>query len=206
MYNVPYFKANNEREVIEFMNQNPFVILTGCDAKNHPVATHLPVLIEEREGRLFLLAHIMKQTDHYKAWMQNPHVLAIFSGPHAYISASWYKDKQKASTWNYQAVHAAGILKFLNEEELLVILHRLTAHFENDTTSPSLVEHIPANYVTRLAKAIVGFEIEVTSVDHVFKLSQNRDAESYKNIMDHLNNGDDNARQIAALMKKKEVS
>ncbi len=206
MYNVPYFKANNKGEVIEFMNQNPFVILTGSDAKNHPVATHLPVLIEEREGRLFLLAHIMKQTDHHKAWMQNPNVLAIFSGAHTFISASWYKNQQQVGTWNYQAVHATGILKFLNEEELLVILQRLTAHFENDTASPSLVEHLPVDYVTRLAKAIVGFEIEVTAIDHVFKLSQNKDSETYKNIINHLNNGDDNAKQIAALMNKKETS
>ncbi|MCW3110891.1 MAG: hypothetical protein JWQ09_5397, partial [Segetibacter sp.] len=98
------------------MHHHPFVVLTGCDAKNHPVATHVPVLLEEREDKLFLLGHIMKQTDHHKALMQNPNVLAIFSSAHTYVSASWYKDQQQASTWNYQAVHAKGKLQFLNEE------------------------------------------------------------------------------------------
>lgn len=204
MYNIPYFKANNEKEVIDFMHQHPFVVLTGCDANNHPVATHVPVLIEERNGKLFLQAHIMRLTDHHKAFMQNPDVLAIFSGAHTYVSASWYKDPQQAATWNYQAVHAKGKLRFLDDDALLDILHKLTAHFENNPSSPSLVEHLPTEYVNRLMKAIVAFEIEITEIAHVFKLSQNRDKESYQNIIRHLYNGDSDARQVASVMEKNE--
>jgi transcriptional regulator len=203
MYNIPYFKAEDEREVIDFMHHHPFIILTGVDSNHQPVATHIPVLIEERDGKLFFLAHIMRQSDHHKAFVQNADVLAIFSGAHAYVSASWYPNPQQASTWNYQAVHAKGKLQFLNEDSLLNILHRLTAHFENDPASPSLVKNLSENYVSRLAKAIVAFEIEVTEIAHVFKLSQNKDTASYTNVIDHLKEGDSEAKLVAGMMEKR---
>lgn len=203
MYNLPYFKADEQQQVLEFMHRNTFITLCGCDADNKPVATHVPVLIEEREGKLFLLGHVMKQTDHHKALLQNSNVLAIFTGPHTYVSASWYVNKQQGSTWNYLTVHAKGVLTFLNEDTLLSILTKLTAHYENNEHSPSLVENLPEEYVQRLIKAIAGFEMEVTHIDHVFKLSQNKDKESYHKIINKLSEGDDNAKQIAQLMQQR---
>ncbi len=183
MYHIPHFKAKDEKEVIAFMQSHPFITLTGVDSDNQLVATHVPALIQEREDKLFLQGHVMKQTDHHKAFIKNANVLAIFAGPHAYISASWYQDQKQVSTWNYQAVHAKGKLQFLNEEALLDILHRTTACFENNPDSPSLVKNLSTEYVARLMKAIIAFEIEVTELSHVFKLSQNRDKESYANII-----------------------
>src|SRR3954462_5856417 len=104
MYNISYFKAKDQKEVIDFMHHHPFITLTGVNAQNQPVATHIPVLMEERQNKLFLLGHMMKQTDHHKAFIQNSNVLAIFSASHTYVSASWYKDQKQASTWNYQVV------------------------------------------------------------------------------------------------------
>ncbi|HKG67265.1 MAG TPA: FMN-binding negative transcriptional regulator [Segetibacter sp.] len=202
MYSLPYFKAENEKEVIDFMHQHPFITLTGVDSNREPVATHIPVLIEERQGKLFLLGHIMKQTDHHKAFTQNTNVLAIFTGPHTYVSASWYKDQKQAGTWNYLAVHVKGKLLFLNEDALLDILKRITAHFENNPSSPSLFEHLAPDYINRLAKAIIAFEIEVTEIAHVFKISQNRDKESYQNIVENLQKGDLGAQSVAAIMEK----
>ena len=202
MYSLPYFKAENEKEVIDFMHQHPFITLTGVDSNREPVATHVPVLIEERQGKLFLLGHIMKQTDHHKAYTQNTNVLAIFTGPHTYVSASWYKDQKQAGTWNYLAVHAKGKLLFLNEGALLDILKRITAHFENNPSSPSLFEHLAPEYINRLAKAIIAFVIEVTEIAHVFKMSQNRDKESYQNIVENLQKGDYEAQSVAAIMEK----
>ncbi len=201
MYNVPYFKAANHLEVLDFMQAHPFVIVTGVDANNQPVATHLPVLIEERDEKVYLLAHLMKQTDHHKAFLHNNNVLAIFSGAHTYVSASWYKEKKQASTWNYQAVHAAGQLTFLNDDSLLNVLQKLTAHFENDQASPSLVEKMAPEYVQRLMKAIVAFEIEVTKIDHVFKLSQNRATDERTSIVAHLLQGDAEAKTVASAME-----
>src|SRR5882762_7568759 len=125
MYNIPYFKASEEKEVIDFMHRHPFIILCGVDESNKPVATHVPVLFEERDDKLFLLAHAMRKQGHTIAFANNQYVLAIFYGPHTYVSASWYEDKNVASTWNYQAVHANGILKFAGEEKLYEVLTRL---------------------------------------------------------------------------------
>jgi transcriptional regulator len=201
MYNIPYFKASSEKEVIDFMHQHPFIILCGVDKNNKPVATHVPVLFEERDDKLFLLAHAMRKQEHTNAFANNQNVLAIFYGPHTYVSASWYEDKTSASTWNYQAVHAGGILKFLGEEKLLEVLTRLTEKFENNAHSPSLVQKMDKSYVEKMMQAIIAFEIEIVSVQHVFKLSQNRDEKSYENIVHHLSEQDADAKAVAEEMK-----
>jgi transcriptional regulator len=203
MYNIPYYKASDSKEVLEFMCSHPFIILAGCDAANKPVATHIPVIIEIREGTVFLLGHVMKNTDHHIALQKNSNVLAIFSGPHTYISASWYTNQKQASTWNYLTVHAKGTLSFLSEESLLDILQKTTKQFENNTGSPSLVEHLDKHYIEKLMKAIVAVEIEVTEVDHVFKLSQNRDEQSYDNIVKNLREGDASSQQVAEIMQQR---
>lgn len=203
MYNLPYFKEHDPEVVIDFMKQHPFAMVIGVDKFNHPAATQVPVLIKERNGDLFLQAHIMKQTDHHKAFEKNKNILVVFSGTHTYVSASLYESQQQASTWNYQAVHVKGELSFLDDTQLLLILEELTTHFENNETSPSLYKHLPSDYIDRLSKAIVAFEIKVTSIDHVFKLSQNRDAKSYQNIMNAFQKGNRDEQYIANEMSKR---
>ncbi len=203
MYNVPHFKASNEYDVVSYMRKHPFIILCGVDAEGKPVATHVPVLIEQREDKIFLLAHIMRKQEHTKAFENNPNVLAVFSGVHTYVSASWYEEKDVASTWNYQAVHAKGRLTFLDDYFLRALLIRLTEKFESNMHSPSLVQKMDEGYVTSLMKAIVAFEIEITSVEHVFKLSQNRDEKSFENIIKELDQKDLNGKAIAAEMKER---
>ena len=201
MYNLPYFKADHPQEVFDFMQAHPFVMLIS-NGDPYPVATQVPVLLEEREGKLFLQAHIMRKTDHHLALEKDSNVLVVFSGAHTYVSASWYTNPQQGSTWNYKAVHAKGILRFTGNDELLQLLTALTARFENNPDSPSLMQHLPDSYVQSLLKAIIGIEIEVTGLDHVFKLSQNRDAESYRNIKQQLENGDAEAQAIANEMNR----
>ena len=204
MYNVPHFKASDEKEVTAFMHAHPFITLCGVDAKNYPVATHVPCLMEERNDKIFLYAHVMRKQAHTKAFEYNPNVLAIFQAAHTYISASWYENKQVAGTWNYQAVHAKGVLRFLDDDSLYKLLTKLTQTFENNPHSPSLVHKLDENYVATNMKAIVAFEIEVTDVQHIFKLSQNRDKKSYENIIEHLNEQDADAKAIAETMKQRQ--
>jgi len=203
MYNISYFKASDHKEVTDFMRQHPFVMLCGVSSAGNPVVTHVPVLLEERDDKLFLLAHVMRKQDHTKAFEANPNVLAVFSGAHTYVSASWYENKQSASTWNYQAVHARGILTFLDEKGLHNILTKLTATFEQNENSPSLVHKMDEAYVNNMMKAIVAFEIEVTDLQHVFKLSQNRDEKSYDNIIEQLSNNDADGKIIADTMQQR---
>jgi len=203
MYNLPYFKEADKETVIKFMREHPFAFLIGCNEENKPVATQVPVFIDEKEEGLFLTGHFMRNTDHHKAFSHNPNVLTVFSGPHTYVSASWYQNQQSASTWNYMSVHARGMLRFLDETALLEVLKRTTSHFENDPDSPSLVEKMPADYVNKMIKSIIAFEVEVTSMDNVFKLSQNRDKESYHNIIQKLEDQGGDAKFIASEMNKR---
>ena len=203
MYNLSYFKENNADVVIDFMKQHPFAMLIAVDAVNKPVATQVPVLLKERDGVMYLQAHIMRQTDHHKALEQNKNVLVIFSGAHTYVSASVYENKQQASTWNYMSVHAKGELHFLDDAQLLQILRELTAHFENNDDSPASYKHMPEEYVQRLSKAIIAFEIRVDSLEHVFKLSQNKDEKTFSNIVSSLQTQGAEQQTVAEEMKKR---
>lgn len=204
MYNLPHFKEKDKDTVFQFMRRHPFIFLAGCDAEQKPVATQVPVFIDEKEGKLFLTGHMMKQTDHHKAFLQNKNVLAVFTGPHTYVSATWYDDPHQASTWNYMSVHARGIIRFGDENALVEILKRLTMHYENDNPeSTTVFDNLPGEYRSQLMKAIISFEVEVTSIDNVFKLSQNRNEKSYNNIIEKLENQDANGKYIAGEMKKR---
>jgi transcriptional regulator len=203
MYNLPYFKEENHEVVLEFMRKHPFVFLTGVNEENKPVATQVPVFIDERESKLFLTGHIMRNNDHHKAFEKNPNVLAVFTSPHVYVSATWYDDPHQASTWNYMSVHAKGSIRFGNKEDLIAILKRLTLHYENNNTASTTVfDNLTSEYTEPLLKAIVAFEVEVVSIDNVFKLSQNRNEKSFQNIMDKLNEQGSDGKFIAEEMKK----
>ncbi|MBX9733992.1 MAG: FMN-binding negative transcriptional regulator [Chitinophagaceae bacterium] len=201
MYNIPYFKANNDAEVLAFMKAHPFITLCGVDENGSPVATHIPVLFAEKEGKLWLRAHIMRKQDHTIAFEKNNQVLAIFHGPHTYVSAKHYSPQNVASTWNYKAVHVKGILHFLNDNELWQVLHDLTTHFENDHDSPASMKYLSSDYVTSMMKAIVAFEIEIIDIQHVFKMSQNKNEETQKSIIDSLEKGNEEDKAVAAEMK-----
>jgi len=203
MYNLPYFKEKDQEVVLEFMREHPFVFLTGVTEESKPVATQVPVFIDKRDGKLFLTGHIMRNNDHYKAFEKNPNVLAVFTSPHVYVSGTWYDDPHQASTWNYMSVHAKGTIRFGNKEDLIAILKRLTLHYENNNTASTTVfDNLTSEYTEPLMKAIVAFEVEVLSIDNVFKLSQNRNEKSFQNIMDKLNEQGSDGKFIAGEMKK----
>lgn len=204
MYNLPYFKEKDPAVVREFINTHPFAFIAGCDENHQPVATQIPVFIEDRDGKLFLTGHMMKNTDHHKAFEFNNSVLCIFTGNHCYVSATWYSNPEQASTWNYMSVHVKGTIRFLDDDALVSILKKTTLHFENgDTNSSTVFDNLPEDYRNRLMKAIVAFEVEVKSMDNVFKLSQNRDQESYHHIIDRLKNSDADGKVIADEMNKR---
>ena len=214
MYNLPYFKEQDKEEVLQFMLKYPFIFLTGCDAENKPVVTQVPVFVDERDarpddpvgrGKLFLTGHMMRNTDHHKAFEQNPNVLAVFTGPHTYISATWYDNPHQASTWNYMSVHAKGTISFGDGHSLIQILKRLTLHYENNNAgSTTVFDNLPAEYTERLMKAIISFEIEVTGIDNVFKLSQNHNEKTFQNIIEKLEQQEGDGKLIAEEMKKRE--
>jgi transcriptional regulator len=207
MYNLPYYKEKDQQLVLEFIHQHPFAFIAGCDEANKPVATQIPVFIEEREGKLYMTGHMMKQTDHHKAFEKNSNVLCVFTGNQTYVSATWYSNPHQASTWNYMSVHVKGQLRFLNDEGLVDVLKKVSLHFEKGNhQSTTVFENLSEEYTGRLMKAIVAFEVEVENIDHVFKLSQDRDRESYQHIMEKLSTQDEDGKLIAEEMKKRITS
>ncbi len=204
MYNLPYYKEHNEKVIKEFVEQYPFAFLSGCDSENLPVVTQVPVFIENKDGKKVLRGHIMKNTDHHKAFLHNKNVLAVFTGKHTYVSGTWYSNPYTASTWNYMSVHIKGNIRFLEDEELEDVLRVTTLHFEDQNqSSTTIFDNLPLEFKQRVMGAIVGFEIEVKEIDTVFKLSQDRDFESFQNIIKKLNEKDEDARVIAAEMEKR---
>lgn len=201
MYSMSYYKEQDQKKVIEFMHAHPFVMLCGSTVSGRPVATQVPMLILQNENKLYLRGHFMRKTDHHLAFTENSQVLAVFTGAHEYVSARWYANPQQASTWNYMSVHVRGKIKFTSDEELLAILEETTSRFENNPDSPASFDHLPHEYVERLSKAIVGFHIEVEEIENVFKLSQNRDRNSYENIVEQLQHKSADGKIIAKEME-----
>jgi transcriptional regulator len=204
MYKMPEFTENDQQAVIDFIYQHPFIVLTGCH-NNIPVATQVPVLIHEQDGKIVLRGHIMRKTDHHLAFEANPQVLVLFTGPQCYVSASWYSQRNIGSTWNYMTVHGRGTMQYKNEAHCLQLLTDLTHKYEDPQQKPELLEYMSMEgYVKPMMKAIVSFEIVLESITPIFKLSQNRDDKSHARIVEELKNrGDYNSMEIAKEMLKR---
>lgn len=203
MYNLPQYVEKDAAALLSFMQQHPFATLIGSDADGCPVATQVPLLIRKEGEEIRLLGHIMRKTDHHLAFGQNPRALALFTSPSCYISPSWYSNQRTGGTWNYMTVQVHGQVSFTSDAELAAILRETQNSFENNPASPSNYENLGDSYVTPLLKAIVGFELKVTKLEAVFKLSQNRDEKSYHNIIHHLKQGSSDAQYIAAAMEQR---
>jgi len=205
MYSFPQYKEHDHALIVQFMKDHPFVTMVAVDRNGRIEATHIPVLVDERDGKVFLTGHVAKKLSHEKALAENPDALIIFTGPHIYVTGTWYTGNlQTASTWNYISVHARGKINWMNEEELISLLKRLSLHFENyNTSSTTIYDNLPHSYLDKLVKAIVGFEMEVTELENVFKLSQDRDEKSYDNIVQQLKKQDGDGKILGELMERR---
>jgi transcriptional regulator len=197
LYKVAHFSSEEKATLLAFMQQYNFAQITGM-GNDYPVATQIPLLLDvQADGSIYLLGHIMRKSEHHIAFEQHPKVLVSFTGPHAYISANLYNIQQSAGTWNYMTVHAQGIVHLLDEAGTQDAIHQLTAHYEN-AESPAAFEKISPVYIQPLLKAIVGIRIAVTQLDHVFKLSQNKPADTQARIIEALRLQQDTTAEILA--------
>lgn len=204
MYSFSYFKEQDQQVILDFIESHPFAFLTGSTLDGKQVATQIPLLYELRDGQLFLQGHIMRKTDHHKAFMENPQVLAVFTGPHCYVSATWYSHPHIGSTWNYMSVHCQGSIRFMTSNELIQFMKKFTLKYEGgNTESTTIYDNLPSEFLDKMLPAIVGFEIQVDSMENVFKLSQNRDEASYMHIISQLEMRGGDSALIAEEMKKR---
>ena len=148
MYTPALFKNDNSEEVFEFIQNNSFGILVSqADAKIS--ATHIPLELDLNEsGNRVLFGHISKANPQWENFKDNAAVMAIFNGPHAYISSSWY-DHENVPTWNYIAVHVYGKIKITAGEKLLHSLKKLVDKYEKNSEKPISVESMSEKYINK---------------------------------------------------------
>lgn len=181
MYIHPKNIWTKEADLIEFIQQNAFATLVSR-VTNRPWATHLPLILDkDQDDHPILLGHLAKANPQWKE-IENEEVLAIFQGPHAYISSSWY-NHENVPTWNYQAIHVYGTCRIIEGEHLMHHLKTIVDKYEDGRPNRVSVEKMSDSYVQGQVKALVGIEIKVSEVQASAKLSQNRDQVNFKNII-----------------------
>jgi transcriptional regulator len=203
MYIPRIFKFDNTKEVAAFIGENSFATLVSQDDTGRIIATHIPLLLTKNaNGQEVLSGHVAKANPQGK-FLDGKTVLAIFQGPHAYVSSSWYSH-ENVPTWNYIAVHVYGIVRVVEGDELRHALKILVDNFEKGSENPVSTEKISSKYLEEQMQGIIGFEIAIHSVEAVKKLSQNRDEKDHLNIINKLSEQkDENANKIASEMKKR---
>lgn len=194
------FKVEDQQKILEFIQDNSFGILFSQDDEG-PHATHLPFILSQKD-KPELIGHIAKANPQWKT-LHGKKVLVVFSGPHSYISASWYKEKRNVPTWNYVAVHVQGTIEIINEEtELLSILHQSVDFYEKDFENPWKMDNEPET-VSRLLNGIIGFRIRIDSIEGKWKLNQNKSTDNKKEVIKNLRKLDIyDSHSIADLMEK----
>lgn len=141
-------------------------------------ATHVPTLVSEEDGDIVLSAHFARVNPQAAALAEQAPSLAIFQGPQAYISPSWYESKRAhgkvVPTWNYIAIHAHGTLEAMPADALPAHLEALTQHHEGGREAPWAVDDAPADYIAKLSRAIVGVRLRVARIEGSWKMAQHK--------------------------------
>ncbi|MBC8172562.1 MAG: FMN-binding negative transcriptional regulator [Chitinophagales bacterium] len=201
MYIPKINKLTDEDEIFRFIRENSFAIIVSIK-NDQVIATHMVVELEQDEkGNKILRTHMAKANPQWKDFDPEKELLVIFSGPHTYISASWY-DHVNVPTWNYIAVHVYGKPKLLNDEAAYGVLQRLVNRYEKNSENPFTIESLSEDYLKNHLKALVAFEISIDRIDAKEKLSQNRNAHNYDLILEQLEKRKDD--QSDAIKKEME--
>ncbi len=167
MYIPKYFAIQDEEMKYETIEQNSFATLFS-QHNGEPYATHLPLLLNRET--LTLYGHFARPNAQWKD-SENQQVLAIFQGPHSYISPSWYETNKAVPTWNYVAVHVYGELEVVEDkQELLNSLQDLVHKYEDPQSTYSL-DDVDPDYMAGLSKGIVGFKIKINKIEGKAKRS-----------------------------------
>ena len=200
MYSPSYNQVENRTEVLAFMRANNFALLvTGTGAALQ--GSHLPAMVQEREGRLVLDMHMARNNEQWQAFFDDE-AMVVFFGPHAYVSPRWYADKERVPTWNYAAVHAYGVPKVVDDAAAKHASQRRLVEAMDPDWLPKF-DALRPEYVRGMLEGIVNFEIPVTRIETRWKLSQNRGREEQALIAAALERSGDSAeRALAALTRK----
>lgn len=195
-----HFRVEDAATLERFVAENGFATLVSTGPEGL-WTSHVPLLVGRgSDGRLRLEGHMARANAHWESLESAAEVLAIFGGPHAYVSPSWYAHHPSVPTWNYAVVHARGKARLVEPEALPALLARLTRKYEEGRPAPWRIEDLPADFTPRLLAAIVGFEIAVERLEGKFKLSQNRRPADLEGVIAALEREGQGA--LAALMRE----
>lgn len=179
MYQPPHFREDRIEVMHDLMRAHPLATLVSFDGDGVS-ANHLPLVLHtDVSKRGTLRGHVAKANPFWKNFDASVEALAVFQGPHHYISPGWYPSKKEhgrvVPTWNYAVVHAYGPMSVFDDAEwLLAHLQALTSQQEADRDHPWAVTDAPADFLAGMLKGIVGFEFPITRIEGKWKFSQNR--------------------------------
>ena len=207
MYVQPSFGEADPEKLLALAARYPFatVITPGPDEL---WVSHVPLLVRRRGGAVVLAGHLARANAHWQAMEggTGARTTAVFHGPHAYISPTWYATSPAVPTWNYVVVHAVGQTRVHHDgQELGELLRELTEQYEGRQAGAWSPDRLPADYAQSMRGAIVGFEIAVDRLEGKIKLSQNRSAEDRRGVEAALEaQMSEDSRAVAALMRQTE--
>jgi transcriptional regulator len=199
MYIPPHFAETDRDRLFDFIERNSFGLLVS-QSSGEPFASHLPLLLDRDSGPSgTLVGHMARANPHWQ--MTDREVLVVFSGPHAYISPTWYEAEQVVPTWNYVAVHAYGTLALVEDHRATIdIVRDYVAFYERSLPKPWTIAEGDA-FIDRLARSVVAFRIEIRRIEGKWKLNQNHPRERRRKVIDVLRErSDENSQAIADLM------
>jgi transcriptional regulator len=197
------FEEHDRQKLHAFIEENSFGLLVSMH-EGAPFATHLPLLLESDVGpNGWLIGHVARANPQWRE-ADGQMVLAIFSGPHAYVSPSFYESENVVPTWNYLAVHVYGKMRILDDiDSLTEILTKSVSAYEQSRDNPWALE-ANSPYFKKMAGAIVGFRIEIDRLEGKWKLSQNHPPERQQKVRDALEkSARPEEQQIAWLMAQR---
>ena len=177
MYVPKHFEERDPDILSALMRQFNFALLVT--ARNGvPVGTHVPLHVDDdgKNGRLF--GHLARANDHWQDFDGEREAMAVFQGPHSYISPNWYVSGEQVPTWNYAAIHAYGKPRVMQDPgEVADILWRLVGDNENEATGNWSMDKLSKGKLTAKLRSIIAFEMPIGRLEGKFKMSQNRKAE-----------------------------
>ena len=207
MYNPKHFEQSNPGSLKEFISDYPLAVLVSSTLSGLE-GNHLPLYLVEEGENLLLRGHVARANSLWEEVEENAPVLAIFQGPHAYISPNWYPTKREdgkaVPTWNYTAVYVNGNISFImGDSWKRDVVSCLTNKLEQKEGSSWKVSDAPEEYLDKQLKAIVGIEISVNSLKGKWKLSQNQPANNKKGVIKALSESEQvGAKATMAIMNK----
>ena len=207
VYLPPAFTETREEILVAHIERHDFGLVVTQGSAGL-IASQIPFLVERRAGKLYLEGHIARANPQGADLDAAAEALAIFAGPHAYISPSWYQAGPAVPTWNYATVHAYGAARRIDDADWLRdLVGRLSQRHEAREAVPWRMEALPEPYVASMLNGIVGIEIAVSRLEGKFKLSQNRPAADRPRIIAALERREDaDSRAVARLMREREAT